>query len=92
MPLQRHAAHYVCFDETQLPEYAKSILRRDRPRLVPVSASFLASHPEYTEGFTHCVLEVSETGQLLRLFPFTQEIESTEWHPGIVNLAAFIAD
>ncbi len=42
--------------------------------------------PSTLGGFRKCVVEISETGQLLRIFPFTHEIESTEWHPGLLWL------
>ena len=42
--------------------------------------------PSTLGGFRKCTVEISDTGQLLRIFPFAREIESTEWHPGLLWL------
>ncbi|KAA6347698.1 hypothetical protein EZS27_004852 [termite gut metagenome] len=49
-----------------------------------------ASHflllPEY--GFLkRCVVEIGQEGDVLRVFPLLEELETVEWHPGVILLS-----
>ncbi|KAA6350693.1 hypothetical protein EZS27_001921 [termite gut metagenome] len=49
-----------------------------------------ASHflllPEY--GFLkQCVVEIEQEGDVLRIFPLWEELETVEWHPGVILLS-----
>jgi hypothetical protein len=49
-----------------------------------------ASHflllPEY--GFLKlCVVEIGLEGDVLRVFPLLEELETVEWHPGVILLS-----
>lgn len=34
----------------------------------------------------HCGIELSATGGVKRIFPLAEEVESVEWHPGVIVL------
>ncbi len=84
--MKRYASHYLCYQEEELSEEVQLIIHRDSKELQSIPASILSTHPAGTKGFYFCCVEVTAEGNLSRLFPFTEEIESTEWHPGTLHL------
>ncbi|MFA6873766.1 MAG: hypothetical protein WCQ86_07290 [Bacteroidaceae bacterium] len=78
--MKRFAAHFISFDRSSLPLSVCEIIERDISLLgLPLKYSATS------ESYRFVVVEIEE-GRLLRLMPFTEEIESTEWHNGTLQL------
>ena len=84
--MKRYASHYLCYQEETLPSEILAIIRRDEYRLKIIPATILSSFPKGIKGFCYCCAELNADGVLQRLFPFTEELEATEWYPGILYL------
>ncbi len=83
----RYASHYICFQEKELSAEILAVIRRDERHLISAPLSVLRSFPEGTRGFASCGVEFNAENKLIRLFPFTQELASTIWKPGTLNLS-----
>lgn len=88
--MKRYASHYICFQEKELPQDALAVIHRDQKELCSAPTSVLSAYPENTKGFTCCCAEFTDEHKLVRIFPFTEEIESTEWYPGTLQLSELL--
>lgn len=88
--MKRYASHYLCFQEKTLSQEVRDIIRRDEKQLQALPPSVLSTYPEGTKGFVSCVIELTPAHELVHLFPFEEEIESTEWHPGTLWLSELL--
>jgi|GEM_PF-4216546 len=78
--MKRLASHFIRFNRALLPTFVCEIIERDAASLgVPIKYS------DGSEAYRFVIVEVEE-GKLLRLIPFTKEIERTEWHNGTLQL------